>query len=356
MIEEQLREAFARHESAVPDAARLVPAIDAEARRRRGRRRVNRSTSVALALIVVVAGIPTLGRTWLADRLSGPVPGIADADLPARSLNFLILGLDRLPSWPSGEPTRADAIIVAHVPRDRSAVFLMAIPRDLEVDIPSDPATNVAGYRTKINAAYALGGFALMARTVTDLTGLSFDGGAVVELSGLAHLVDELGGVPFCVTRRTKSIHTGRTFEAGCHRMTGAQARDFLRQRKDYVGGSAERAWYVTRFLGALLREVGSTGTLTSLDRMRATVGVVRRHVLVDTRGRDPVTIAWDLRHAVGNVVEVSVPVRYPRDRAPSNGNLLLTPDAPTLFEALRDDTMTAWVADNPDHGERVDE
>jgi LCP family protein required for cell wall assembly len=356
MIEEQLREAFARHESTVPDAARLVPAIDAEARRRRGRRRLTRSTSVALALIVVVAGIPALGWAWRADRPSDGAPGAPESQLPARALNFLILGLDRLPSWPSGAPTRADAIVVAHVPRDRSGVYLMAIPRDLEVDIPSYPKANFIGYRTKINAAYGVGGFPLMAQTVTDLTGLSFDGGAVVELPGLARLVDELGGVRLCVTRATTSIHTGRTFKPGCYRMTGAQARDFLRQRKDYVGGSAERAWYVTRFLGALLREVASTETITSLDRMRATIGVVRRHVLVDTRGRDPVDLAWELRGAVGDVVEVSVPVRHPRDGEPPNGNFLLARDAPTLFEALRSDTMAAWVAANPDHGERVDE
>jgi LCP family protein required for cell wall assembly len=355
MIEEQLREAFARHESSVPDAARLVPAIDAEARRRRGRRRLTRSMPVALALIVVVAGIPALGSTWLADRPVGPVPAVAESHLPARSLNFLILGLDRLPSWPSGTPTRADAIIVAHVPRDRSAVYLMAIPRDLEVDIPSYPATNFVGYRTKITAAYDHGGFPLMARTVTDLTGLSFDGGAVVELAGLARLVDELGGVPFCVTRSATSIHTGRTFVPGCRRMTGAQARDFLRQRKDYTGGAVERAWYVTRFLGALLRQVASRDTLTNLDRMRATIDAVRRHVLVDTRGRDPVEIAWELRGAVGNVVEASVPVRVPEDGEMGRGNLLLAHDAPALFDALRRDTMAAWAAANPEHGERLD-
>jgi LCP family protein required for cell wall assembly len=349
MIEERLREAFARQESAVPDAARLVPLIDAEARRRRGRRRLVRSTAVVMALLGAVGGIPVLGRAWLGGHGDRPM----SVQRPAEAaMNFLIAGPDRLPSWPSGTPTYADAIVVAHVPGDRGAVYLMTIPRDLEVDIPAYAARDFAGRRTKISYAYAFGGFPLLAQTVTGLTGLSFDGGAIVELAGLADLVDELGGVPFCVSERAKSIHTRRTFEPGCRRMTGAQARDFLRQRKDYADGAVARAWYVTRFLGALLRRVASPDTLANLDRLRAIIDTVRRHAVVDTRGRDPVQLAWDLRSAVGTVVEVSVPTRVATDHS---AILRATDDARALFDALRRDTMDAWVAANPDHGERVE-
>jgi LCP family protein required for cell wall assembly len=353
MIEERLREAFARRESVVPNAARLVPLIDAEARRRRGLRRLMRSTAVAMALIVAVGGAPILGRALLGGGHARP----HSAGLPAEApLNFLIAGLDRLPAWPSGTPTHADAIIVAHVPADRGAVYLMTIPRDLEVDIPPYAAKDFAGDRTRISYAYAFGGFPLLAQTVTGLTGLSFDGGAIVELAGLADLVDELGGVPVCVSERAKSIHTRQTFAPGCRRMTGAEARDFLRQRKDYHDGAVARAWYVTRFLGAVLRRLASPDTLASLDRLRAVVDTVRRHVVVDTRGRDPVQLAWDLRSAVGTVVEVSVPTRAVVPDPPGHlGYLRPTGDARALFDALRRDTMEAWVAANPDHGERVE-
>jgi LCP family protein required for cell wall assembly len=351
MIEELLREAFARQETAVPDAARLVPAIDAEARRRRGRRRTTRSAAVAVALILTVAGIPVLGRTWLADRSGGSTAAVPDSPVPERSLNFLIVGLDRLPTWPPDHPATADAIVIAHVPRDRSAVFLLSVPRDLRV--ASGSATAGAD-GARIGHTYMLGGFAGLARTVTQLTGVGFDGGATIELDGLAGLVDELGGVRFCIDRPVRSIHTGRTFATGCAQLTGAQARDLLRQRKDYPHGSVARSWYLARFFGAMLRQVASPETLRSLDRLRAVVGTVRRHAEVDTRGIDPVDLVWDLRRAAGTVVDLGVPVRL----GPPGRGLVVeaTRDAEGLFDALRRDTVAAWVAANPDRGERVEE
>jgi len=302
-----------------------------------------RSLGGAVAVLMVAAGLPLLGRAWLGSAAPMSIP-LLDEPLPAGPMNFLIAGLDHQPSWPAGRKTRADGIIVAHVPADRSAVFLLTIPRDLEVALPDDR-------RDKINAAYAYGGFPLLARTVTRLTGVTFDGGATVELAGLARLVDELGGVRFCVERRAISIHTGRTFEPGCRTMTGAEARDFLRQRKVYPDGSAQRAWYLAKFLRALLRQVASGETLASLDRLRAVVGTVRRHVTVDTRGRDPVALAWQLRSATREVLDLSVPVVY----SERTGAVRAARAADGLFDALRHDTLDAWVAANPDRGERLD-
>lgn len=163
MIENELREAFARQEQDVPDASRLVPAIDAAARRRRGRRTLLRSGAAAIAVALVVA-VPTVGRAWLT-TMPAPTPsaGHTAPDYAGRALNFLVAGVDRLPSWSADTLTRTDAIILAHVPADRSAVYLITIPRDLEVAIPAYPEANFMGMRTKINAAYAFGGFALLA-------------------------------------------------------------------------------------------------------------------------------------------------------------------------------------------------
>jgi LCP family protein required for cell wall assembly len=345
MIEERLREAFARHESAVPDAARLVPAIDAEARRRRGRRRWARSTAAAFALLVAVAGAPLLGRAWLTGQLGAAGPASTGA-----ALNFLIVGLDRSPARSSDARAAADAIIVAHVPRDRSAVYLLSIPRDLSVRFPS---TGIAG--GTINGAYADGGWDMVARTVTQLTGVDFDGGATIKLDRLAGLVDDLGGVRFCIDQWIRSIHTGRTFAPGCYQMTGAEARDFLRQRKDYPDGSIARSWYLARFLGALLRQVGAPETLGSLDRLRAVVATVRRHVDVDTGGVDAVQLAWNLRSAARTVVDLGVPVEVaPPPPGLGVPAVQVTRDADALFDALRRDTLDAWVAANPDRGQRV--
>ncbi|HEX6871654.1 MAG TPA: LCP family protein [Micromonosporaceae bacterium] len=344
MIEDRLREAFARNEAQVPDATRLVPLIEAEVRHRRTRRRFLASAAGAgLAVLLVAVGLPALVGDRLTGALTPSLPGHAEAIPTNRAMNFLIAGIDRLPSWRPDEATRADAIIVVHVPADRSAVHLLTIPRDLEVILPPVPDRGFEGGRTKINAAYTFGGFEMLAQTVADLTGLAFDGGAVVQLDGLTGLVDQVGGVPLCVDVHLKSIHTGAVFEPGCRTFTGAQVADYLRQRRGLPDGARDRERHVLQFLVALTRQVVSSGTLDELDRLTAAYRTLRRYVLVDTRAMSPVDLMWQLRGATRTLFAAEVPVAYT-----GTGNVVQEPAALELFQALRTDALAAWLARHP--------
>src|SRR6185503_16741071 len=100
---------------------------------------IARSASVAVAVVMVVVGLPFVGRAWLAsqvqtDDLIGARVTTPPGRLDGRPLNFLLLGLDHRIG--SRDMVRSDAIILAHVPADRSGLYLITIPRDLWLGVP----------------------------------------------------------------------------------------------------------------------------------------------------------------------------------------------------------------------------
>src|SRR5262245_123086 len=143
MIEEELRAAFARHESQAPAAAAVAAAIEEGYRRRRRRGRV-RSAGVALAVATTLAA-PSIAGAASHHPQHPAVPGVPVLTVPAaRPLNLLILGTDeRVPS----QRGRSDAIIVVHIPAAHGSAYVITVPRDTSVEIP--------GHGTdKVNSAF----------------------------------------------------------------------------------------------------------------------------------------------------------------------------------------------------------
>src|SRR5262245_9396263 len=137
----------------------------------------------------------------------------------AGPLNFLLLGSDARVDNP-GMGQRADTIIIVHVPQTMDRAYLISIPRDLLVDIPAYPPAQFFGARAKINSALQYGhggrgGVQLLAATLVRLTGIRFNGAAVIDFSGLRSAVGVLGGLRMCVDVRIVSIHTKAVFEPG---------------------------------------------------------------------------------------------------------------------------------------------
>jgi LCP family protein required for cell wall assembly len=338
MIERQLREAFARHEHPVPDVESLRKAIDEAATRRRRRRRAVGASAAGLAVLAAVSA-PVLGRAIMAARApeagTASSPNSAVGDAP---LNFLVLGLDRRGDM---SDSRADTILVVHVPHTRDRAYLISVPRDTRADVPG------VGVE-KINGAYAHGGVALVARTLEKLSGgLSFDGAATVEFSALREVTDAVGGVRLCVERKVVSSHTGRVFEPGCRDFDGAQALDYLRQRKDLPDGALGRDDHTQDYLRALVAKVHATDLLSNPGRLDGALRAAGAGLVVDTRGRELAELIWELRAiGAGDLIGVRLPVR-----ADPGSAGFFTPDpalAPGLFDAVRHDDMAAWLSRHP--------
>src|SRR5262249_30652019 len=123
VIDELLRETFARHEDLVPSAADLRPVIAAGTRRRRiFRRRLAWSASLFAVLLMAPLLLLLPSAPPRSESLS--------LSTPPRPLRFLLLGIDRKPGA-AGEPARADAILLLQVDPATGTAYQVSVPRDL---------------------------------------------------------------------------------------------------------------------------------------------------------------------------------------------------------------------------------
>ncbi|WP_238358507.1 MULTISPECIES: LCP family protein [Micromonospora] len=217
----------------------------------------------------------------------------------AGALNMLILGSDsRDPESTGG--SRADTIILAHVPKDRSGAQLVSIPRDTWVSVPRTKEGR-GGRDAKINAAYAWGGLPLMVQTVEQYTKVRIDHVLMVDFAGFTEIIDALGGIEVNSEKKFTSIHPPfRTFEQGRQRMDGATALDFSRQRKQFADGDFTRIKHQQQVIKAILDKAASGGILTNPSNLNSFVRATSSAVSVD-KDMSLVDMAMDLRGLRGN-------------------------------------------------------
>lgn len=167
------------------------------------------------------------------ETISNPIAG--------KPVNFLLLGIDA-----RGEKrARSDTIMLLHLDEAKRRATLISIPRDMRVKIPGK------GY-DKINAATALGGPALMIRTVEDFTGFSIHHYVLVDFEGFEKMVDALGGIEIYLEKPLVDKATKFGIPAGRQVFDGETALNYVRFRRDPKGdfGRIERQ---QKFLSALM-------------------------------------------------------------------------------------------------------
>ena len=323
MIEEELRAAFARHEAETPAAGPVRDKINRAFVRRKRRRAAARAAGVATAVLVAAGVVPIAlaqrGPATVAPQslLGSPAP----ARTPATgALNILLLGTD---TGSGGVGNRASAVLVAHIPADRSHTYLISLPGDARVSIP--------GHGTDaLDTSLAYGGPALSRRVVSQVTGLAITTTVVVDSTVLARITDAVGGVELCLDQGFTSTRNGKHYRAGCQQVKGSDVLPVLRARP-HDG---------QRFLAALARRLASARVLTdpkALQSMLALVG--KRGLAVDGSVDDLTGVARTMRSAV------VVGIREPGDAAgiyPRVGR--------SLFTATRTDDLDEWVEANPSY------
>ena len=259
--------------------------------------RLRVATAVASALVLVLTGV-----AWGLYR--DVTAGITTTDVIAGGgdggpLDILLVGVDSrtdtkgnpLPQevleqlHTGGDNPRvlnSDTIILLHVPEDGGAAVAFSIPRDAYVDIP--------GFRTdKINAAYpavsaltaerlvgegvrdraridaeaAQAGRIALIGAVEQLTGVTVDHFAEVNLLGFYNLTRAIGGVDVCLKAPVDDVLSGARFPAGPRTVSGADALAFVRQRHGLPEGDLSRIRRQQVFLAAVAAKILSGGTLT---------------------------------------------------------------------------------------------
>ncbi|MBB4684548.1 LCP family protein [Amycolatopsis jiangsuensis] len=253
-----------------PPPPRQPPPGQSAPRPRRRRRWGVGKVLMTLLLVVVLF----VGGIWAYLEFSiNRVDALSDYSgrpAAASGANWLIVGSDSRAGLTSeqeenlatgGETDasgqRTDTIMVAHVPDNSTKPTLLSLPRDSRVKIPGHGTS-------KINAAFAIGGPALLAKTVEGATGLHIDHYAEIGFGGFANIVDAIGGVDMCIEKDMNDPKTGIKIKAGCQQLEGREALGFVRMRySDATPRSdLDRVANQRKFIGALVSQIASPGTL----------------------------------------------------------------------------------------------
>ncbi len=287
---------------------------------------------------------------------TNPFPPVETQDRPVKTvdgaLNILLVGTDsRDPDAPMDQrgKWRADTIMVMHIPSNHQEAYLVSIPRDLYVPIPeSADADCDSGQRRKINAAFAFGGLPLAVRTVECFTDVRLDHVMAIDFGGFEEVTDALDGVDLTVEKTITSIHKPyRTFTEGVNHMDGAEALDWVRQRKQFARGDFDRMRHQQEFLQALMSKAASTGTLTNPIKMNDFLKAVTAAVTVD-EDFSLIDMALQFRNLRGeNLTFVTSPHNGSQT---INGESVVVSDreqALAMYQAISADKMADWVAAN---------
>ncbi|HEY5651221.1 MAG TPA: LCP family protein [Acidimicrobiia bacterium] len=307
------------------------------------------SWSMTLGAIVLAAW--AIGPAWLAYRSLERFDG--DADEAVETLNsiaqasepddaaeeteatrpepivgettFLLVGtddrsgLDDLTDFGDFEGRRADVVVVAVVDADRVEARLVSLPRDLV-------APDLCGVHDEIRLADALegcrtiGGETLLQLTVEQITGISIDHVASVDLEGFQEAVDELGGYEICVEHAVRDAASGLDLDAGCTAASGEQTLAWIRSRKteelvdgrwrtipganDLARNARER-----QFLTDMFQRIIDATNVRQLQSLAATVAP---HLTLDSSLDLPrlVQTGWSMRLLTADAIEtVAIPV-----------------------------------------------
>ncbi len=223
--------------------------------------------------------------------------------------------LDELRAGANGDDL-TDTLIVLRIPNGQQEVKGFSVPRDAYVSLP--------GGKTKINAAFGqakaaeaqklrtsgetgknkieqdslTAGRRATRQAVEDLTGVTIDHYAEVNLLSFYEISKAVGGVEVCLNHATSDPDSGADFEAGKQKISGGDALAFVRQRKNLPRSDLDRVRRQQVFLAALAHQVLSAGTLADPGKLSDLIAAVKKSVVLDQ--------SWDLLDFVGRMRGVS--------------------------------------------------
>ncbi len=253
------------------------------------RRRPARTALLVLVSIVLVAAIAVGGYLFSLASVFNSKSQTIEAAFPegdrppaAPGDNILLLGSDEGADTEeqiaSGAPrdTRADTMMLVHIPKDRSQIFVMSIMRDTWTEIPG------VG-EGKMNSAMSIGGIPLVVQTIEAMFDSRIDHVAMIDFEGFKGLTDALGGVEVDNPGAFQSRGSkGEYFAEGPITLSGDQALKFVRERYAFGDGDYQRVKNQQVFVKALMGEVLTPQTLANPVKLYQLVDETAPYLSVD--------------------------------------------------------------------------
>jgi len=195
-------------------------------------------------------------------------------------INVLLLGMAGK-GKAGGELT--DTIMIASIDTQNNKVALLSLPRDLYVTVPEE------NYSAKINSLYKYGtsreeGIEPLEKTIEKITDLKINYYLIVNFSGFEKFIDDIGGINVEVQRDIYDAaypgpnYSYEVFEIkkGFHKLDGATALKYARERHDDPEGDFGRAKRQQQVIQAAKNKIFSTQTFLNpfaVGKMLDTLG-----------------------------------------------------------------------------------
>lgn len=354
---------------------------------------------VAGALMMVVSGGVLVGAKVFFSKVSEAIPQenlLGDAGIKGTTIdgpvNLLLVGLDQRESQ-NDDSVRSDTIIMVHIPASHDQAYLVSVPRDLRVKIPDYPKSNFKGWSTKINASFQGGyrgpgteidkrkrGMELLALTIRNSWGISFDGAAIIDFAGFEAVLKELGGVEICVDRPAEAIHLAKDkdgkivshnvwyddsqgkvrgippggsvykYSVGCQRMTPELALEYSRLRKGTCcpNGDYDRQRHQQHLIKQIVKEATSKGMLKDLGKLNRVMQAAGKAFVLDTRGVPIEDYLVTFKDIGENMIQVKTNAGKVNTIEGSSDEAL-TPASIEMMAAFKNKTLPTWLASHMD-------
>jgi LCP family protein required for cell wall assembly len=301
----------------------------------KARRAAGLAARVLVALLSVTV-LVAVGSGWYVKRqlhsgtVASDVLGRLTPIPDGEPFTALLVGLDARTDA-SGNPLPPQLLDALHAGADEGqlhtdTMILLRVPGwsggpATAISIPRDSYVPIIGERGKhkINSAYRRGvnetektlsaegvtgseldrraregGRQKLIATVENLTGVTIDHYAEINLAGFVELTEALGGVSVCLNKAVRDTYSGVDLPAGQQTVSGAAALAFVRQRHGLDGGDLDRIARQQAFAAGVAQRLPGNRALTDATRLNQLVDVVSRYVVLD-RG-------WNLDQAVAQL------------------------------------------------------
>ncbi|MFG2056244.1 LCP family protein [Micromonospora sp. NPDC048930] len=361
----------------------------------RGKKRAKRKdplwarlTLIFGAVLMMTSGIAIVGSKAVINQATS---GIAQRDLLGDAgksdaeggnsldgpIDMLLLGVDARERW-AADNVRSDTIIILHIPASHDQAYLISVPRDTKAQIPADSKSGYRGGVDKINAAFYFGaqrgggwegGARLMAKTIKNMTGISFDGAAIINFGGFKNVIEALGTVRICVSHEVPSHHmsyvdgkpmwnadarkTGKPMtpvvhKKGCREMQGWEALDYARQRYGLPNSDYDRQQNQQQLIKAMAKKATDKGMLTNPLKLKQLIDAAGKALILDTGNVPIADFIFTLKGVTGNDLVTLRTNSGTYNSTPDKRFETLNETSMEMFRAVKNDKLADFVVANP--------